>query len=241
VVALTLGWYRLLLPYVRDRRHGLRVHSVVPEGPGVYSVILKGERLDDLNARPGQFFRLQFQTRKLRWVANPYSLSAAPHPNYLRFTIKSLGDHSAAVSRLRPGTKVRAEGPYGAFTEDKARSPQVLLIAAGVGITPVRALFETLPGRLTLLYRAGSDREILFRGELEGIARQRGARLVYLVGNRRRHDKTFTPRGLTNMVPDLKAHDVYLCGPEAMQRAVISALRGAGVPASRIHHESFEF
>jgi ferredoxin-NADP reductase len=145
------------------------------------------------------------------------------------------------VAKLRPGTKVRAEGPYGAFTEDKARSPQVLLIAAGVGITPVRALFETLPGRLTLLYRAGSDREIIFRRELEDIARKRGARLVYLVGSRRRHGKTLTPRGLMNLVPDLKAHDVYLCGPEAMQQAVIAALRGAGVPGSRIHRESFEF
>jgi predicted ferric reductase len=241
LAALTLGWFRLWMPYVRDRRHKLRVHSVVAEGPGVYSVILKGERLEDLNARPGQFFRLQFQTRNLRWVANPYSLSAAPHPSYLRFTIKSLGDHSSAVARLRPGTKVRAEGPYGAFTEDKARSPQVLLIAAGVGITPVRALFETLPGRLTLLYRAGSDREILFRRELEDIARDRGARLVYLVGSRRRHGKTLTPRGLMNLVPDLKAHDVYLCGPEPMQQAVIASLREAGVPASHIHHESFEF
>lgn len=241
LAALVLGWYRLWMPYVHDRRHQLRVHSVVPEGPGVYSVILKGERLAELNARPGQFFRLQFQTPKLRWVANPYSLSAAPHPNYLRFTVKSLGDHSAAVRGLRPGTKVRAEGPYGAFTEDKARSQQVLLIAAGVGITPVRALFETLPGRLTLLYRAGSDKEILFRHELEEIARNRGARLVYLVGGRRRHEKTLTPRGLTHLVPELKAHDVYLCGPEPMQRAVIDALRGAGVPASHIHHESFEF
>jgi len=241
LAALTLGWYRLWMPYVRDRRHKLRVHSVVQEGPGISSVVLQGERLDDLKALPGQFFRLQFQTRKLRWVANPYSLSAAPHPNYLRFTVKNLGDHSGAVAKLRPGTKVRAEGPYGAFTEGKARSPQVLLIAAGVGITPVRALFETLPGRLTLLYRAGSDREIIFRRELEDIARDRRARLVYLVGSRRRHDKTLTPRGLMNLVPDLKAHDVYLCGPEPMQRAVIAALRGAGVPGSRIHHESFEF
>jgi predicted ferric reductase len=241
LAALVLGWYRLWLPYVRDRRHKLRVHSIVPEGPGVYSVILRGERLDDLNARPGQFFRLQFQTRRMRWVANPYSLSAAPHPNYLRFTIKNLGDHSSAAAKLRPGTKVRAEGPYGAFTEDKARSPQVLLIAAGVGITPIRALFETLPGRLTLLYRAGNDQEILFRSELEQIARERGARLVYLVGSRRRHGKTFTPRGLMNLVPDLKGHDVYLCGPEPMQQSVIAALRSAGVPNSRIHHESFEF
>ncbi|MFD0632448.1 ferric reductase-like transmembrane domain-containing protein [Catenulispora yoronensis] len=241
LAAAVLGWYRLLLPYLRDRRHGLRVHSVVAEGPGVYSVVLRGERLDELKARPGQFFRLQFQTRGLRWVASPYSLSAAPHPNFLRFTVKNLGGHSAAVAGLAPGTKVRAEGPYGAFTQDKARSPRVLLIAAGVGITPIRALFETLPGQLTLVYRAGSDQEILFRTELEEIARRRGARLVYLVGSRRRHGRTLTAKGLEHLVPGLTAHDVYLCGPEAMQQAVIAALREAGVPGSRIHHESFEF
>ena len=241
LAAAVLGWYRLLLPYLRDRRHQLRVHSVVPEGPGVYSVILRGERLDELKAQPGQYFRLQFQTRGLRWAANPYSLSAAPYPNFLRFTVKNLGTHSAAVAGLRPGTKVRAEGPYGAFTQAKVRSPQVLLIAAGVGITPVRALFETLPGRLTLVYRAGSEGEILFRPELEEIAARRGARLVYLVGSRRRHRDTLTAKGLARLVPGLTAHDVYLCGPEPMQRAVIAALREAGVPGSRIHHESFEF
>ncbi|GAA1974962.1 ferredoxin reductase family protein [Catenulispora subtropica] len=241
LAAAVLGWYRLLLPAIRDRRHRLTVHSVVPEGPGVYSVILRGERLGELKARPGQFFRLQFQTRGLRWVASPYSLSAAPHPNFLRFTVKNLGGHSAAVAGLRPGTKVRAEGPYGAFTEDKVRSPRVLLIAAGVGITPIRALFETLPGQVTLLYRAGRENEILFRSELQEIAARRGARLVYLVGSRRRHGRTLTAAGLTHLVPGLTAHDVYLCGPEPMQRAVIAALREAGVPAGRIHHESFEF
>ncbi|NUR28922.1 MAG: ferredoxin reductase family protein [Catenulispora sp.] len=241
LAAAVLGWYRLALPYIRDRRHRLQVHSVVAEGPGVHSVILRGERLDALKARPGQYFRLQFQTRGLRWVASPYSLSAAPHPNYLRFTVKNLGGHSAAVAGLRPGTRVRAEGPYGAFTEEKARSPRVLLIAAGVGITPVRALFETVPGDVTLLYRAGREDQLLFRAELEEIARRRGARLVYLVGGRRRHERTLTASGLAHLVPGLAAHDVYLCGPEPMQRTVIGALREAGVPESRIHHESFEF
>ena len=77
--------------------------------------------------------------------------------------------------------------------------------------------------------------------ELEDIARDRGARLVYLVGSRRRHGRTLTARGLMGLVPELRAHDVYLCGPEPMQQAVIAELRAAGVPGSRIHHESFEF
>lgn len=241
---VVLAWFRLLLPYLRDRRHRLRVHEVHHESPGVVSVILRGEHLEGLRARPGQFFRLQFQTKGLRWAANPYSLSAAPHPHYLRFTVKDLGGHSAAVASLEPGTKVRAEGPYGAFTADRVRARKVLLIAGGVGITPVRALFESLPaarGDLTLLYRAGSTENLLFREELEEIGALRGARLRYLVGPRTQIGDPFTARTLDKLVPRLSQHDVFLCGPQAMAESAIAALREAGVPRHRIHHESFAF
>lgn len=236
-----LAWYRLALPWIKDRRHGLTVHSVVEEGPDVVSVVLTGRNLDDLAADPGQFFRLQFQTRELRWAANPYSMSAPAHPNFLRFTVKDFGDHSAAVRNLRPGTKVRAEGPYGAFTSDRARRRKVLLIAGGVGITPIRALFETLPGELTLLYRASRPEDLIFRDELEAIARRRHARLRYLVGRRDQVGDPLNPRTLSKMVPRLTDHDVYVCGPEAMAAGAVRALREAGVPKSRIHHESFVF
>jgi predicted ferric reductase len=240
--AVILGWFRLFMPYLRDRKHQLRVVEVRAEGPGVVSVILTGQHLDDLRAEAGHFFRLQFQTRELRWAANPYSLSAAPHSKYLRFTIKEFGGHSAAVARLRPGTKVRAEGPYGSFTADRVRSRRVLLIAGGVGITPIRALFESLPtgrGDLTLLYRASRSEDLIFRAELESIANTRGARLRYLVGPREEVGDPFSSRTLAKLVPKLNQHDVFLCGPEAMTGAAVKALRKAGVPRRRIHHESF--
>src|SRR3978361_110041 len=100
-----------------------------------------------------------------------------------------------------------------------ARRPRrdVLLVAGGVGITPMRALFETMPlapGQdLTLLYRARSLDHLLFRHELEEIAQRRGARLHYLVGD----DRTcLTAPGLLSRVPDLAERDVYLCGPAGM-------------------------
>lgn len=237
-----LIWFRLVVPYLNDRKHQLRVAEVRSEGPGVVSVILSGERLDEMGAEAGHFFRLQFQAPGLRWAANPYSLSAAPRKHHLRFTIKEFGGHSSAVADLKPGTRVRAEGPYGSFTAQRVRSRKVLLIAGGVGITPVRALFETLPtgrGDLTLLYRASRAEDILFRRELESIADSRGARLKYLVGARNEVGDPFTARTLSKLVPKLSQHDVFLCGPEAMTRSAVTALREAGVKRSRIHHESF--
>ncbi|MGW4383371.1 ferredoxin reductase family protein [Kitasatospora sp. NPDC004531] len=238
--AAVLGWYRLLLPFLRDRRHRLRVAEVRPEGPGVVSVFLTGRRLDELRAEPGQFFRLQFLAPGLRWAANPYSMSAPPHPHFLRFTVKGLGSHSAAVAALEPGTAVRAEGPYGAFTARRRHGGPVLLLGAGVGVTPLRALFETLPGTVTLVQRARHAEDVLFRHELAAVAaRGRGRRVHELLGGREQVGDLGA--ALHRLVPDLGRHEVYLCGPEAFTGEAVRVLRAAGVRPSRIHHESFVF
>src|SRR5207248_8587942 len=128
-----------------------------------------------------------FLTRDLWWASNPYSLSAAPQPDRLRITVKNFGGHSAALTRLRPGTRVLAEGPYGALTAARRRRRKVLLIAGGIGITPLRALFETIPaasGDLTLVYRASREEDVVFRRELELLAEQREANLRIVVGRR---------------------------------------------------------
>ncbi|MFJ2028836.1 ferric reductase-like transmembrane domain-containing protein [Streptosporangium sp. NPDC087985] len=243
-VATVLVWYRFLTPVRQAFRHRLTVSRVVRESPEVVSVFLSGRRLDRLRAEPGQFFRWRFLTRDLWWSPNPYSLSAAPRPDELRITVKDLGDQSRALARLRPGTRVLAEGPYGAFTPGRRGGRKVLLIAGGVGITPVRALFESIPaapGDLTLLYRARTAEDLVFRTELEAIAAHRGAALHYCVGPRSRIGDPFTPETLAGLVPGLTEHEVYVCGPSGMTRGVISALRTAGVPHRHIHHESFEF
>ncbi|KIZ16098.1 ferredoxin reductase family protein [Streptomyces natalensis] len=240
-VAALILWYRFVVPVCRARRHRLRVADVRPEAPGVVSVHLTGERLTELGARPGQFFRWRFLAPGLRWTAIPYSLSAPPLPHELRITVKAAGGHSAAMARLRPGTRVWAEGPYGAFTA-KRRSPEkVLLLAGGVGITPLRALFETLPGEVTLLYRARRPEDLALRGELDAIAAARGAAVHYSVSEPAARSTPLTARALSRLVPDLAAHEVYLCGPPGMAEAARRALRGAGVPRRQIHHESFEF
>ena len=134
-VAVLVLWYRVAVPLRAFARHGYTVIGVKSEGPGVISVYIGGKHLDELAAEPGQFFRWRFLTRALWWSSHPYSLSAAPGTDVLRITVKDIGDHSRALSRLRPGTRVIAEGPYGAFTAGPP-GRGVLLLAGGVGITP---------------------------------------------------------------------------------------------------------
>jgi predicted ferric reductase len=241
--AALVVWFRLLAPVRLNLRHRLRVESVHREAPGVFSVVVCGERLDELGAEAGQFFRWRFLSDGMRWTSTPYSLSAPPRPDRMRITVKALGDHSAAVGLLRPGTRVWAEGPYGALTAERRTASKVLLIAGGVGITPLRALFESLPGgpgEVTLLYRARTTEDLALGAELEAIAQWRGARVLYAVNGADGTRPRFTAESLRASVPDLAGHDVYLCGPPAMARDLYGALRAAGVSDRRIHHESFE-
>ncbi|GAA3023711.1 ferredoxin reductase family protein [Streptomyces glomeratus] len=239
-VAALVMWFRILAPVRLNLRHRLRVEAVHQEARGVWSVVVQGRRLDELGAEPGQFFRWRFLADGLRWTSTPYSLSAPPRPTRLRITVKALGDHSTSVALLRPGTRVWAEGPYGSLTADRRTTGKSLLIAAGVGITPLRALFETLPGEVTLLYRARSADDLALGGELEAIARWRGARVLYALNGADGSRPRLTPGALHGAVPELADHDVFLCGPPGFAEDMYEALRAAGIPDRRIHHESFE-
>jgi ferredoxin-NADP reductase len=204
---------------------------------------VSGRRLQELDAEAGQFFMWRFLTREGWWQAHPFSLSAAPNGRWLRFTVKALGDHSALIGGLRPGTRVLAEGPYGRFTDRRRRQRKVLFIGAGVGVTPLRALFESTvaaPGGSAFIYRAGAPGELAFRAELDDIGARRQAPVHYLVGSREEHPDYLAPANIQSLVPDVGQRDVYLCGPPGFTEMVTSSLRALGVPRRQIHTESFE-
>jgi predicted ferric reductase len=245
VVAASLIWYRLVTPVVAAFRHRLRVVDVRRENRDVVTVWIGGRYLDELEAEPGQFFRWRFLTGHLWWAANPYSLSAAARPDLLRITVKVAGTHSAALFGLKPGTRVLAEGPYGALTGARRTRRKVLLLAGGVGVTPLRALFETLPGEpgdVEMIYRANRREDVVLRAELDLIAERRGSAVHYLLGPPGRGNKDhLSGYRLRRVIPDIRERDVFLCGPEPMMAAARKGLRDARVPRRRIHHESFSF
>jgi predicted ferric reductase len=236
--------YRVVAPLLHAARHRLRVAAIVREGDDVASIVIAGVDLNDLNAQSGQFFRWRFLTPQTWRSAHPFSLSAAPADGWLRLTVKAVGDGTHNLHALKPGTVVLAEGPYGAMTERRRTRRGVLLLAGGVGITPMRTLFETLQpagGPLTLIYRAPSLDDIIFRSELEAIAAARSAQLIYWTGRSSEPQNAITAANLLKRVPDLTDRDVFLCAGPALTQAMTAALREAGLPKQHLHYEEFSF
>jgi len=242
--------YRIGLPLWRSWRYGLTVSHVVPEGPGLTSVYLRGRRLDRLPVRAGQFFQWRFLDGPGWSRTNPYSLSAPPREDLLRITVKDLGDGSARVAGLRPGTRTLIEGPYGKLTGETYGGGPVVLLACGIGITPLLALLGELPyrpGEATLIYRARSESEVAFRDELDWLAGQRGVRVAYLFGPRAERSSWLPASlahfddadALSRIVPDIARSHVYVCGPDGWTDAARAAARSAGVDQERLHTERF--
>ena len=231
--------FRFGLPLVRSLRHQLRVAEVRPEAPGVASVILTGRNLERLPFAGGQFVEWRFLARGLWWQAHPYSVSALPRPPYLRLTVKAVGDHSAAVARLAPGTRVFFEGPYGAFTRHAQRNRQVALIAGGIGLTALRSLLEELPARSApaVVVRVNRPEEFVFRTEVTELARHRKGTVHEVVGEL--GEVRFDARVLRGLVPDLARRDVYVCGPPGFVEHVTQLATELGVHHRSLHHEAF--
>ncbi|MFN2608760.1 MAG: ferric reductase-like transmembrane domain-containing protein [Acidimicrobiales bacterium] len=243
--------FRLAVPVWRNLRHRLVVEAVVPEGPGVVSVHLRGRHVARMGVQGGQFFLWRFVDGPGWSRAHPYSLSAAPRPDRMRITVKELGDDSRALAGLRPGSRALVEGPFGRLTADARRAPGgVTLIGSGIGITPLRAVLEELdvePGQATLLYRASTPDDFVFRRELDWFAANRGVRVVYLPGHRAAR-RSWLPaelahvpddEALSRLAPAVAWSDVYVCGPDEWMDAVRDAALAAGVPAEHLHLERF--
>lgn len=244
VAALLVLTFRVVIPLNLALKHDLKIHSLFEETPGVLSIYITGDYLEELPAHGGQFFKFRFLARGMWWRVHPFSLSAAPNGAFLRITVKEVGDFTEALHTLHPGTRVMIEGPYGIFTTERRSKPRTLLIAGGIGITPLRALLEDLPARkggTVLIYRARSWPDVVFKQELDQMASDRGVVVHYVVGRRGAElpRNPLAAPALRAAVPDIRERDVFICGPPEMIEDVTSSMTTLGVPPSQVHRERF--
>lgn len=250
VYAFVLGniaYYRVVRPLWLHRRHRFLVERVEAETSDVTSVWIGGRAMDSFRVRAGQFFFVRFWAKELRAEEHPFSMSIFPDGARVRLSIKASGDFTRRVPELKPGTPVLLDGPFGVFTSARARHPKILMIAGGIGITPIRALAEEFAreGRdVLVLYGNRTLESIALRSEMDGLAARHGnLRLVYVLS----HEQVPAPgetgyvdrEKIMRLAPDFQERDIFICGPPPMMLPLVAMLKSMGAPSTQIHFERF--
>jgi predicted ferric reductase len=252
-VLLNVVWFRSLHPVVRAFAGGFRVSSVKPAGNNSTSISVHGKGLAKLKFKSGQFFMVRVMTLRDFWKPHPFSASNSSGEGFLRFTIGNRGDFTARMQSIPLKTRIVLEGPYGVFTEAKRSKQKVTLIAAGIGVAPIRSLAQQLaakPGDLTIVYRANTEQDAALADELVQISQKRGHKLKILTGPRDKHVAWLPEQGakgkgkadyvlLSELVPDILESDIYICGPSQWTNSLVNTVSKLSIPEHQIHIEEF--
>lgn len=241
--ALHIAWFRFGKPTLNLLTQDFTVSRVEDLGSAT-SVYISGKNLENFKRSSGQFMIFRFLQKGFWYEAHPFSLSWGANNSQIRFTAKKLGDFTHKLPLLQTGTKVLIDGPHGVFTSQKITKNKVVLIAGGIGITPLRSLTEELAGTmdLTLLYSARTKADAVLLNELKEIQAKKPFKLTEIYADERiagaeygRLDKDM----LARLVPDVTERDVFLCGPPPMMMAIRTILKQLKLPNKQLHWERF--
>jgi len=233
----------------------LRVARIVRETPDVRTFRLAspdGHRLP-FQHLPGQYLVLSLLIDGKR-VNRTYTIASSPsRPDYCEITVKR--EENGLASRhlhdtLREGDLLNVSAPAGRFTFDGTQSNRIVLIAGGVGITPLMSILRYLTdqswkGDIYFLYSAKSPQDIIFHQELDDLQRRFPNLHLHITLTRTEgtdwdgRKGRITGEFLRQTISDLAGRPVYICGPASMMEPTIQTLRELGVPADQIKSEAF--
>jgi len=245
-------WVRIVKPLLRRRRRWV-VESVRPGAGGTTTIAIRvldpgSYGPNGFRFEPGQFAWLQARRSPFAMTYHPFSIaSSAEHPERITFTIKAHEGFSREVAGLVEGDSVYLDGPFGAFTLPDPGP--LVLIGAGVGVTPLLSMLETLADRgdrrPCQLWLANRDQEsITHAEELAALERRLDLGVVHVLsrpspgwtGETGHLDEEFVRRHASTRPPTTT---YSICGPDALMDTVERALTHAGVPKDRVLCERF--
>ncbi|MFA6106795.1 MAG: ferric reductase-like transmembrane domain-containing protein [Patescibacteria group bacterium] len=237
--------FRFGRPLFYFYQHRFYVKSVRLETKSAVSIRISGKNMERFKVMPGQFMIFRFLAQGYIFEAHPFSLSGRLDNNDIRITIKMLGDFTNKAKELKLGTRVLIDGPHGVFSEKAIKKEKALLIAGGVGITPLRALVESMAkkGRdAILLYNNRTKKDIIFKDELEKLSELNPVKIVHILSaeeNWKGEQGRIDAEKISRLVPDFRDRDIFLCGPPPMMESIKKELKGAGFNQNQLHYEKF--
>lgn len=248
-----LLWTRLVRPFQVLRRPWV-VTDVMEERGGVTTLRLRPDGHVGIHFEAGQFAWLTLGGTPYRVEEHPYSFSSSADAadGAITFSIKPLGDGSAKAAHVEVGARAYVDGPYGVFTVERNEGPHFVVVAGGVGITPVMSILRTLADRqdrrpVLLIYASGSWEDVTFREEIEQLQQRLDLTVVHVLDEA--HDGWSGETGFVDaellerhLPPGVERGHIFVCGPEPMMEAVETAFVDVhDMPRERIVMERFTF
>lgn len=256
-VGLVAFWIGLLL-YVRlvkplfMLRRPYRVAQVRQERGDTTTLVMQPDGHAGFRFRPGQFGWLTVWTGPFRITGHPFSFSSSAEAadGRVEMSIRNLGDFTAAIPRVSAGQRVYLDGPYGAFTIGNPADMHVL-IAGGIGITPMMSMIRTLADRrdprpVILIYGNKDWESVTFREDLAALSGHLDLKVVHVLtepppGWTGEHGRITAELLMRHLPPPYEAHEYFICGPGVMMDAMERALHQLGVPMTKYHSERYSF
>jgi 3-phenylpropionate/trans-cinnamate dioxygenase ferredoxin reductase subunit len=256
----TVVWvagYRWIWRTLLDPATEFVVTQVRAESPSVSTLVLepRGGRHAFTHSwafAPGQFAWLRLQ-RTITAEEHPFTIASSAHLHTTEFTIRHNGDFTRALRSLPPGSPVWVDGPHGAFTNDIGECGGFVLIAGGVGITPMMSMLRTAADRgdkrpYRMITVAGTPEDLLFREELGFLRATLDLEVTEVL--RRPRDGWDGHTGdlgvsllamVMRTVDDPADLDYFICGPPGLVTDALNVLDAIDVAPARVHTELFDF
>jgi ferredoxin-NADP reductase len=225
----------LVVARVSEETHDVRTFRLTAPGGGALP----------FEHQPGQYLNVALEIEGKR-VNRSYTISSpATERDYVEITVKRAPEGYASRhlhEAIKEGRVLRVTAPAGRFVFDGKTGEHVLLLAGGVGITPLMAIVRTLTaraynGRIDLVYSVKTSADLVFGAELTALAARFPNLRVHTTLTREGPKRQIDAALLKAIVPDLRHIPIYLCGPDPMMAAVRATLRDLG--ATNVMTEAF--
>jgi predicted ferric reductase len=254
-----LGWFGLwvtmgLLGFLYIRLlyrwfgplHDYIVHHVEQLGD-ITEIYLQSRRpYRRLLHRPGQFIYIYFDSPELSSEPHPFSISSEPQSDYLRISIKDLGDWTGRMKQLEKGEHAYVWGPYGKFSDHyfEHADKEAVLIGGGIGITPFLSIVKDKifqsgeRNEVYLFYSYEKKGEDYYREEVEQVDADTDhfSSILHCADKKGYLSAEIIKEKVGG---DLSNKVFLICGPKPMMDALQKQLLEAGVSFEHIFKEDF--
>jgi predicted ferric reductase len=250
LVMVGLVVYLRVLKPMWQRSFHWTVAAVREDRGDTYILALEAATHPGFRFEPGQFAWIKLASSPFTLEEHPFSFaSSALRDDRVEFGIKALGDFTASIASVEPGTRAYVDGPHGAFSMDRYAAAGYVFVAGGIGITPFMSMLHTMADRgdgrpVTLLYADKTWDDVAFRDELAALRERLRLDIVYVLeeppADWDGEAGLITDELLERRLPkdDLERY-FMICGPPVMMDIVQDSLRERGIAQDHIQLERF--